>query len=164
MPVHKPTEITLDPQWINGFIGIYVSRDKMISILERLGCSMKGDTIIVPSFRKDLEHKADIAEEIARFHGYDKIPSTAIRGTAQGALTEFQKFERTVTNTLLAQGCYEISTYSFISPKYYDKICLPADSTLQQIGRYFKSTGRRYQRYENHRHSVHDGDSLQELQ
>lgn len=129
---YKPTEITLDPQWINGFIGIDVSRDKMISILERLGCSMKGDTIIVPSFRKDLEHKADIAEEIARFHGYDKIPSTAIRGTAQGALTEFQKFERTVTNTLLAQGCYEISTYSFISPKYYDKICLPADSTLRK--------------------------------
>lgn len=87
---YKPTEITLDPQWINGFIGIDVSRDKMISILERLGCSMKGDTIIVPSFRKDLGHKADIAEEIARFHGYDKIPSTAIRGTAQGALTELQ--------------------------------------------------------------------------
>lgn len=129
---YKPTQITLNPQWINEFIGINASRDEMVSILEQLGCRMNGDTIIVPSFRKDLEHKADIAEEIARFHGYDKIPSTAIRGTAQGALTEYQKFERTVSETLLAQGCYEISTYSFISPKYYDKICLPADSALRK--------------------------------
>lgn len=128
---YQPTEILLNPQWINEFIGIDVSRDEMVSILEQLGCHMEGDTITVPSFRQDLEHKADIAEEIARFHGYDKIPSTAIRGTAQGALTEYQKFERTVTNTLLAQGCYEISTYSFISPKYYDKICLPSDSPLR---------------------------------
>lgn len=129
---YKPTQITLNPQWINEFIGINASRDRNGLHLEQLGCRMNGDTIIVPSFRKDLEHKADIAEEIARFHGYDKIPSTAIRGTAQGALTEYQKFERTVSETLLAQGCYEISTYSFISPKYYDKICLPADSALRK--------------------------------
>ncbi len=129
---YQPTKILLNPQWINQFIGIDVSREEMVTILEKIGCQMKGDTIIVPSFRKDLEHKADIAEEIARFYGYDKIPSTAIRGTAQGALTEYQKFERTVRETLLAQGCYEISTYSFISPKYYDKICLPADSPLRK--------------------------------
>lgn len=88
---YKPTQITLNPQWINEFIGINASRDEMVSILEQLGCRMNGDTIIVPSFRKDLEHKADIAEEIARFHGYDKIPSTAIRGTAQGAFDRISK-------------------------------------------------------------------------
>ena len=128
----KPTEIELNPDWINEFIGIDASRDEMVKILEDIGCKMNGDTIIVPSFRKDLEHKADIAEEIARFYGYDKIPTTAIRGTAQGALTDYQKFERTATDTLLAQGCYQISTYSFISPKYYDKILLPADSELRK--------------------------------
>ncbi|MBR2635797.1 MAG: phenylalanine--tRNA ligase subunit beta [Oscillospiraceae bacterium] len=129
---YKPTEIKLNPDWINEFIGIDASRDEMVKILEDIGCKMNGDTIIVPSFRKDLEHKADIAEEIARFYGYDKIPTTAIRGTAQGALTDYQKFERTATETLLAQGCYQISTYSFISPKYYDKILLPADSELRK--------------------------------
>ncbi len=127
---YKPTEIELNPDWINEFIGIDASREEMVKILEDIGCKMNGNTIIVPSFRKDLEHKADIAEEIARFYGYDKIPTTAIRGTAQGALTDYQKFERTATETLLAQGCYQISTYSFISPKYYDKILLPADSEL----------------------------------
>ena len=55
---YKPTQITLNPQWINEFIGINASRDEMVSILEQLGCRMNGDTIIVPSFRKDLEHKA----------------------------------------------------------------------------------------------------------
>lgn len=129
---YKPTEIELNPDWINEFIGIDASREEMVKILEDIGCKMNGDTIIVPSFRKDLEHKADIAEEIARFYGYDKIPTTAIRGTAQGALTDYQKFERTATDTLLAQGCYQISTYSFISPKYYDKILLPADSELRK--------------------------------
>ena len=129
---YKPTEIELNPDWINEFIGIDASREEMVKILEDIGCKMNGNTIIVPSFRKDLEHKADIAEEIARFYGYDKIPTTAIRGTAQGALTDYQKFERTATDTLLAQGCYQISTYSFISPKYYDKILLPADSELRK--------------------------------
>ena len=85
---YKPTEIELNPDWINEFIGIDASREEMVKILEDIGCKMNGDTIIVPSFRKDLEHKADIAEEIARFYGYDKIPTTAIRGTAQGALTD----------------------------------------------------------------------------
>ena len=129
---YKPTEIELNPDWINEFIGIDASREEMVKILEDIGCKMNGNTIFVPSFRKDLEHKADIAEEIARFYGYDKIPTTAIRGTAQGALTDYQKFERTATETLLAQGCYQISTYSFISPKYYDKILLPADSELRK--------------------------------
>ncbi|MBC8570092.1 phenylalanine--tRNA ligase subunit beta [Zongyangia hominis] len=124
--------IPLEPDWINRFLGIEISRERMVQILEKIGCVMEGDDIVIPSFRPDLEHKADISEEIARFYGYDKIPVTAIRGTAQGHLTDLQKFERTVSDTLLAQGLYEIMTYSFISPKYYDKIRLPAESPLRQ--------------------------------
>lgn len=127
-----PRRITLEPGWINRFLGIEISREQMISYLEKIGCVMEGDDIIVPSFRPDLLHKADIAEEIARFYGYDQIPVTAIRGTAQGHLTEEQKFERTISSTLLSQGLYEIMTYSFISPKYYDKIRLPKDSPLRK--------------------------------
>ena len=120
--------IPLSPDWINRFIGIEVPVAQMHDILTRLGCRIDGDNVIPPSFRLDLEHKADIAEEIARFYGYDKIPSTAIRGTANGQYTPAQKFERAVHDLLRAQGLYEVSTYSFISPKYYDKIHLPQDS------------------------------------
>ncbi len=127
-----PVRVRLEPDWINRFLGIELSRDEMVKILESIGFVMDGDDVVSPFFRIDIEHKADIAEEIARFYGYDKIPVTAIRGTAQGRLTPEQLFERKILRTMLAMGCNEIQTYSFISPKYYDKISLPADSSLRK--------------------------------
>ncbi|MBE6906575.1 MAG: phenylalanine--tRNA ligase subunit beta [Ruminococcaceae bacterium] len=123
--------IPLEPDWINRFIGIDVPVEEMHRILTRLECKIDGGDVIPPSFRNDLEHKADISEEIARFYGYDKIPVTAIRGVANGKYTPEQKFERSINRILQAQGLYEVSTYSFISPKYYDKINLPADSSYR---------------------------------
>lgn len=76
--------------------------------------------------------KADVAEEIARIYGYNNIPTTSLRGSCEGKLTPRQKMERRVNNIMLAQGYSEIMTYSFISPKYYDKIGLPADSALRK--------------------------------
>ena len=125
---HTERRVPFEPDWMNRFLGIELAREEMVRILEKIGCKVEGDVVIPPSFRGDLEHKADISEEIARFYGYDKIPSTAIRGTANGAYTEAQKFERSIDQILQAQGLYEISTYSFISPKYYDKIRLPQES------------------------------------
>ncbi|WP_368234874.1 phenylalanine--tRNA ligase subunit beta [Anaerotruncus rubiinfantis] len=125
---HEPRRIPFDPAWINRFIGIEVAEEEMRRILTRLGCRFEDGCVIPPSFRLDLEHKADISEEVARFYGYDKIPSTAIRGVANGKYTPEQKFERAINQILQAQGLYEVSTYSFISPKYYDKIRLPAQS------------------------------------
>lgn len=127
-----PVRVKLEPDWINRFLGIEITRDEMVRILEAIGFVMDGDDIISPAFRIDIEHKADIAEEIARFYGYDKIPVTAIRGTAQGRLTREQIFERKAVRSMLAMGCNEIQTYSFISPKYYDKIALPIDSALRK--------------------------------
>ncbi len=129
---HEPTRIRLEPEWTNRFLGIELPREEMVRILEELECKMDGDDIIVPSFRADLQHKADIAEEIARIYGYNKIPVTAIRGVAEGGFTPYQKFEQAVSGALLAQGCSEVATYSFISPKYYDKIRLPEDSPLRR--------------------------------
>ena len=91
-----------------------------------------GDEIIVPSFRSDVEHKADIAEEIARFYGYNNIPTTIAKGSPEGGYNEYQKFERVVNQNMLAQGMYEIMTYSFVSPKQYDKIRLPKDDPKRQ--------------------------------
>ncbi|MBQ4100290.1 MAG: phenylalanine--tRNA ligase subunit beta [Oscillospiraceae bacterium] len=125
-------KIAFEPDWTNNFLGINLSKDEMIDILTSLSFEVKDDMITVPSFRTDIEHKADIAEEIARIYGYNNIPSTAIRGVAQGKLTDKQKFYRLLEETLIAMGSYEIQTYSFISPKYYDNILLPKDSPLRE--------------------------------
>ena len=124
--------IHLDVDWINGFLDLNLTADEMRAILSKLECEFDGDDILVPTFRPDLQHKADIAEEIARFYGYNKIPGTALDGGAQGKYTPRQKFERTINDTMLALGASEIMTYSFISPKYYDKILMPADSPLRK--------------------------------
>jgi phenylalanyl-tRNA synthetase beta chain len=124
--------ILLEPDWINRFLDISLDKEEMKRILEKLDCEFDGDEILVPSFRPDLVHKADIAEEIARFYGYDKIASTPLRGGAQGKYTVRQKFERLIGDTMLALGASEIMTYSFISPKYYDKILMPEDSPLRK--------------------------------
>ena len=132
-PTPKPARaIPFNPDYVNGFIGIDCPADEQIAILERIGCTAKDDMIHVPSWRGDLVGKADVAEEIARFYGYDKIPAVLLRGLADARLTEEQKLQRLAGETLRALGCSEIVTYSFISPKAYDKICLPADHWLRE--------------------------------
>ena len=129
----EPYTIEFCPDWINKFLGIELSAEKMIEILEKIGYKVEGNLITVPSFRVgDTRHKADIAEEIARFYGYDVIPNTAVQGASQGALTLRQQFEKKLSRLLMANGCYEVQTYSFISPKYYDKIALAEDSELRR--------------------------------
>lgn len=126
-----PRTVKFEPEWINKFLGIECPHDRMVKILTDLGFKLDGDDIIVPSFRTDIEHKADIAEEIARIYGYNVIPITQLRGSIQAQLTDKQHFESLVNQTMLSLGCSEIYTFSFISPKYYDKILMPADSPLR---------------------------------
>lgn len=124
----EKTVIPLKSDWINSFLGIELSHSEQIKILEKLEFKVENDEIYVPSFREDVEHPADIAEEIARFYGYQNIPDRALRGVADGKFTEKQLFERKIADLMTAFGAFEILTYSFISPKAYDKILLPADS------------------------------------
>ncbi|SDO02805.1 phenylalanine--tRNA ligase subunit beta [Acetanaerobacterium elongatum] len=126
-----PRTIALEPEWINRFLGIELSVDEMVRILKHLGFGCDGKTVTVPSYRTDVLHKADVAEEIARIYGYNNIPNTALTGTANGALTEEQKFRSTINELMRASGCNQVETYSFISPKYYDKIRLEKDSPLR---------------------------------
>ena len=120
--------LPFDWQWVNHFIGINVGPEEQKAILERIGFRVENDTIYIPFFRNDIEHKADISEEIARFYGYGNIPNRMLMGVANAKLTPMQQLERVIHNTLLGCGLSEVSTYSFISPKAYDRICLPADS------------------------------------
>ena len=127
----EPLRIKLNADWVNHFLNTQLSFDEMKAILEKIDCKLDGDDIIVPTFRPDLLHKADIAEEIARFHGYNTIESTPLSGGAQGKFSVRQKFDMNITNTLIALGLDEIMTYSFISPKYYNKVMMPEDHPLR---------------------------------
>lgn len=126
------TTLELKPDWVNAFLGVEIPEKDMVKSLELLGFKLNGRTIEVPTFRADVECDADIAEEIARIYGYDKIPSTSLRGLSRGMLTPEAKFERLVSQILIASGYNEVITYSFISPKSYDKIRLPKDSPLRR--------------------------------
>ena len=126
-----PATVDFDSKWTNDFLGTDISEEDMINYLNRLGFEVKDGKVIAPSFRIDIECKADIAEEIARIYGYNDIPSTDFRGIARAEYTEEQKFIRALRNTAVSLGGYEIATYSFVSPKYFDKIKLPENSKLR---------------------------------
>lgn len=127
----KQTVIEFCPDWINNFIGINVSAEEQKSILESLEFEVKDGNVYVPSFRGDCEHKADLSEEVARFYGFDKISTRYLSGVADGGFNDEQKFENLINKTVLSLGMSEICTYSFMSPKAYDRICLPSDSPLR---------------------------------
>ncbi|MDE5860299.1 MAG: phenylalanine--tRNA ligase subunit beta, partial [Oscillospiraceae bacterium] len=128
----SPKGVEFDPEWINKFLGTDISEADMKKYLERLDFKIENGIAYAPSVRIDIERKCDIAEEVARIYGYNNIPKTIIRGVAAAQLTEKQKFERKICSTMAALGAYEITTYSFISPKYFDKIRLPENSKLRK--------------------------------
>lgn len=132
--VEGETKLAFRPEKINSFLGTDVSCDEMVKILTSLEVKVDLDTmtLIPPSFRPDLGAEADIAEEIARFYGYDVIPTTQLRGaTTMGAKTPEQKTQDEISAILNAQGMYEIYTYAFQSPSLMDKLNIPADSSLR---------------------------------
>lgn len=122
----QKTRIPLDADWLNGFLSTNIPKAEMVRILSKLGLEVDGETVVVPSYRPDIVNKADIAEEIARFYGYNNIESQPLQGDSCGKYSARQKFESLVASTMVSLGLSEIMTYSFISPKDYDKILLPA--------------------------------------
>ena len=130
--VPEEKTLPLEPEKINRLLGTDISKEDMVKYLNRLEIPVEGDTILVPSFRPDLNLMADIAEEVARIYGYDKIPVSQLRGSSEGSLSASQKYQRTIEQTMLALGCYEVMTFSFVSPKEYDRMNLPADSKLRE--------------------------------
>ncbi len=131
--VPHPTVLPLEPDKINALLGTDVSREEMVRILEKLDFQVDGDQVTVPSWRSDVLRMNDLAEEVARFHGYNSIPCTLQRGeTTQGGYSDAQKLEQQLGSVCRACGYDEIITYSFISPTYYDKIRWTADDPRRQ--------------------------------
>lgn len=127
--------LPLRPEKINAFLGTDIPTADMIKIFDALEIKTDLDkmTVTPPSFRPDLEGEADIAEEVARFYGYDNVPTTLLSGEATcGRKTERQQIQDKVNELLTAQGMYEIYTYTFTSPSIFDKLNIPTDSALRK--------------------------------
>jgi len=123
------------PEKINAFLGTDIPTETMISYLKELEFEVDEQkmTVIAPTFRPDIESEADIAEEIARIYGYDKIPTTLLSGTATtGKFSKKQMRENLAKSILTAQGLSELCTYTFTSPTIYDKLCFSADCPLRK--------------------------------
>ena len=117
------------PEQINALLGTDVPAETMKDILRSLQFGVDGEMISVPSWRGDVGHYSDLAEEVARFYGYNNIPCTLVSGESTlGGYSDEQLLEQRLGSLCRAAGYDEIITYSFISPTYYDKIRMPADS------------------------------------
>ena len=129
--VPQPKTLPLEPEKINRLLGTEISKEQMIKYLELLEVPVENDTILVPSFRPDLNLMADIAEEVGRSFGYNEIPTTPFRTSTQGGYTPEMILENKAGQLCRSLGYSEIITYSFVSPAIFDQIRLPADSTLR---------------------------------
>lgn len=128
-----PITLPLDPKVINEFLGVEISEEFMVETLKKLECKVEGGVITVPSFRNDLTCMNDIAEEIIRIYGYNDIKSSKIKAeNTAGGRTPQQQFKVDLSDALCGMGLDEIQTFSFISPKYYDKIRLPEDESVRR--------------------------------
>ncbi len=140
--VPQPTVLALEPDKINALLGTGVPEDEMVRILKKLDFGVEGDRVAVPSWRGDVRRMADLAEEVARFHGYNNIPATLMRGqTTKGGYSADQKVENRLGEVCRACGYSEIITYSFISPSAYDKIGWSADEPLRESMRILNPLG-----------------------
>ena len=130
--VPQPTVLKLEPDKINALLGTGVPEEEMRRILKKLDFGVDGEHVTVPSWRGDVQRMADLAEEVARFYGYNNIPCTLQRGeTTQGGYSPVQMAERRLGALCRACGYSEIITYSFISPACYDKIGWAEDEPLR---------------------------------
>ena len=118
----KINKIKLDVDRINNLLGTKISKQEMIDILEKIDIKVENDFVIAPYFRMDLEFVADIAEEIARFYGYDKLDTTLVKAaTTLGVRTKEQNIQKTIEEVLVNNGLSEIYTYGFVGEKDLDK-------------------------------------------
>jgi phenylalanyl-tRNA synthetase beta chain len=124
----QPHTVKFRPDRINKIIGADIPAEDMYEMLSRVEISVSDDTASVPTFRPDIELEEDIAEEIARFYGYDRVTPTLMSGAPTvGKKNLKQKLEDSIRDIMTASGFYEALTYSFESPKVFDKLNLPKD-------------------------------------
>lgn len=136
---HEPVKIYLDTDWLNHFIGVELSLEEIIDYLKKLYMEVEilSDhelEVLVPPYRLDLRLREDLAEEVARLYGYDRIPMTIMGGeTTVGERTPEQKFEKEIRTLLIDSGAYQTSTSSFISPNRLGPLAEDIDNAVEII-------------------------------
>lgn len=132
----KRKPVPFVPEKINNLLGTQISGTFMLETLQKLGFTVDGDTCLAPTYRIDIHEMADVAEEVARMYGYDKLPTTPLRGEAtMGGQSETEKKKDAIKAMLCGIGMYEIFTYTFTTPKMFDLLNIPADSDLRNVVR-----------------------------
>ena len=135
-PVKKePVTVGYDVDKINALLGIKATEDEMCQYWSMVDLvpDKVTKTVFVPTWRQDILRLADLAEEVARFYGYDKIPTTLPKGEATQGGVSYETTIQNILRTVVEQfGFSEGMTYSFESPKVFDKLLIPADGKLRQ--------------------------------
>lgn len=131
----EPSRVTFDAEKINALLGTDLTKEQMLGYLKLVELEYDETTneIVAPTFRQDIYRLADVAEEVARFFGYDNIPTTLPSGEATtGKLSYKLRIEEVARNIAEFCGFSQGMSYSFESPKVFDKLLLPEDSKLRQ--------------------------------
>ena len=131
----EPSRVTFDAEKINALLGTDLTKEQMLDYLKLVELEYDETTneIVAPTFRQDIHRLADVAEEVARFFGYDNIPTTLPSGEATtGKLSYKLRIEEVARNIAEFCGFSQGMSYSFESPKVFDKLLLPEDSKLRQ--------------------------------
>ena len=132
----EPVRVPFDADEINALLGTEISKEDMISYFKMIDLEYDEETneVIAPTFRHDLFRIADLAEEVARFYGYDNIPTTLPKGEATTGKLSFKlRIEEIARDIAEFCGFSQGMTYSFESPKVFDKLMIPADSPLRNV-------------------------------
>lgn len=143
----EPVRITFQPDEINVLLGTNISAEDMLGYFEKIGLSYEKETneVIIPTFRQDLLRTADLAEEVARFFGYDNIPTTLPSGeSTMGKLPFKLRVEDIAKEIAEFCGFSQGMTYSFESPKVFDKLQIPEDSELRRVVEIMNPLGEDY--------------------
>lgn len=131
----NPVRIGFESEKINALLGTDISKEEMLGYFEKIGLKYDeaANEIIAPTFRHDLFRMADLAEEVARFYGYDNIPTTLPKGEATTGKLPFKlRIEEVARDIAEFCGFSQGMTYSFESPKVFDKLLLPEDSEYRK--------------------------------
>ena len=132
--VKEPWTIPFDPDYVNRLLGTDISMETMLDYFKKLELEYNPDTneVLIPTFRQDLLRPADLAEEVARFYGYDNIPTTLPNGEATSGKLSFKlTVEAKAREVAEFCGYSEAMTFSFESPKVFDKLKIAADDNLR---------------------------------
>ena len=131
----EPVRVAIEPEKINALLGTDISREEMLKYFDKIELAYDEATneIVAPTFRHDIFRTADLAEEVARFYGYDNIPTTLPKGEATtGKLPFYLRIEETARDIAEFCGFSQGYSYSFESPKVFDKLLIPEGDQLRQ--------------------------------